>query len=182
MAQADSHNTTAATRRRFLSKAAGVAAGSAVLAMAPAYPAPAMKGIPDPILEAIEGHRVAYAAFDAAVRRNGKLDDEFIDRRRSQTNASEEAIVRTDDPRWIESETELARTSEAETDAAIRLVDIRPTTVGGIMALLEYVLLCERRGDDGWPDELVDENDKPRTWHHFLLENLAVALTLEVSA
>ena len=40
--------------------------------------------------------------------------------------------------------------------------------------------LCERRGDC-WPDELVDENDKSRSWHYFLMENLAVALTLGVS-
>jgi hypothetical protein len=166
------------TRRGFLSKAAGVAAGSAVLAMASSSPAPAMtlQGVPDPILEAIEGHRAAYAVFAAEVSRNGKLDAELsIDRMRSTINRWESTIVKTDDPRWIESETELARTSEAETDAAIKLVDVRPTTAAGIIALLEYVLLCERRGD-GWPDGLVDENDKPRSWHYFLMENLAVAV------
>jgi hypothetical protein len=166
------------TRRGFLSKAAGVAAGSAVLALAPTSPASAMTlpGVPDPILEAIEGHRAAYAAFDAEIRRHGKLDDELIDAKRSKIKRSETTIVKRDDPRWIESEKEVARTSDAEIDAAIRLVDIRPTTAAGIIALLEYVLLCERRGDDGWPDCLVDENDKPRSWHYFLMENLAAAV------
>jgi len=172
------------TRRGFLSQAASVAAGGAVLAMVPAHTAPAMtvQGVPDPILEAIEGHRAAYAAFDAAVRLNGELDEELaIDRMRSKINRWETTIVKTDDPRWIESQIEWARTSEAETDAAIRLVDVRPTTEAGIMALLNYVILVERRGDC-WPCELADENDKSRSWHYFLLENLAVALTLGVPA
>src|SRR5207249_680611 len=132
-AQVNPENSTAMavdqTRRRFLSQAAGVAAGSAALAMATTAPLPAMTlpGVPGPILEAIEGHRAAYAAFDAAVRLNGKLDEELSsDRTRSKINQWETTIVKTDDPRWIESQIEWERTSEAETDAAIRLVDVRP--------------------------------------------------------
>src|SRR5882724_9918376 len=104
MAQANTDNSTSVpvdqTRRRFLSQAASVAAGGAALAMATAHPAPAMtlQGGPDPILEAIEGHRVAYAALDAAVRQNGKLDEELaIDRTRSKINRWETTIVKTDD-------------------------------------------------------------------------------------
>ena len=52
--------------------------------------------------------------------------------------------------------------------------------MAGIMALLEYVILCERRDGDAWPDDLVDENDKSRSWHYFLMENLVAALILEV--
>ena len=72
--------------------------------------------------------------------------------------------------------------SDAETEAAIALVDVRPTTQAGAFALLEYVLLHQKRDRLAWPDDLVDENDKRRTWHYFLLENLAVSLTLGVSA
>jgi hypothetical protein len=173
-------------RRSFLLKAATVAAGSAALAMAPTYPAPAMtlQAVPDPILEAIEGHRAAYAAFSAAVRRNTALDGEFIGRqRRARTRAAKEAIVRTDDPRWIESKKERDQTSEAEEAAAVRLIDVRPTTLPGMIALLEYVLVCEcsEYGGGAWPDGLVDDNDEERSWYHFLLENLAAALTLGVA-
>jgi len=69
MAQVDSENTTAmpvvSTRRHFLSQAAVVTAGSAALAATLAVSASAATVVPapDPILEAIEAHKVAHAEF-----------------------------------------------------------------------------------------------------------------------
>jgi hypothetical protein len=61
MSQADSTNSTpmpaAATRRRFLSQAAGVAAGGTVLALATIPPVSAVAvpaGLPDPVFGLIE--------------------------------------------------------------------------------------------------------------------------------
>jgi hypothetical protein len=33
-----------------------------------------------------------------------------------------------------------------------------------------------------WPSDLEDDEGKQRSWHYFLLENLAASLTLRVSA
>jgi hypothetical protein len=84
MAQVDSENSiampVAPTRRRFLSQAAGVAAGGTVLALATiatadaAAPVAAVAG-PDPIFAAISMYRAALQARDAA-------QDEY-DRRRA---------------------------------------------------------------------------------------------------
>jgi hypothetical protein len=68
MAQVDSKNITAApadpTRRRFLSQAAGVAAGGTVLALA-SLPASAAA---DPVFALIEAHRAAAAALTITLR------------------------------------------------------------------------------------------------------------------
>jgi hypothetical protein len=174
------------TRRHFLSQAAGVAAGGTVLALATTHPAPAIASqrVPDPILEAIEGHRAAYVAFSAELERQYALEEELPEERRKSSIDSwetETKIVETDDPRWIDAEKAWRQASEAETDAAIKLVNVRPCTPAGILALLEYVLLCERRGD-AWPQGLVDDNDKERSWYYFLIENIATALTLGAPA
>jgi hypothetical protein len=76
------------TRRRFLSHAAGVAAGGGVLAMtgiAPAIGAPVPSPAagpapcgPDPIFAAIDLHRQAYAACVAV---DGDIPDDLADRR-----------------------------------------------------------------------------------------------------
>jgi hypothetical protein len=63
-------------RRGFLSQAAGVAAGSAVLAIGATIPAPAIASqrVPDPILEAIEAHRAARALHNAALEEQTRLE------------------------------------------------------------------------------------------------------------
>jgi hypothetical protein len=135
-------------------------------------------------LEAIEGHRAAYVAFSAELERQYALEEELPEERRKSSIDSwetETKIVETDDPRWIDAEKAWRQASEAETDAAIKLVNVRPCTPAGILALLEYVLLCERRGD-AWPQGLVDDNDKARSWYYFLIENIATALTLGAPA
>src|SRR5260370_24733826 len=78
MAQANPDNSTpmaaVSTRRRFLSQAAGVAAGGAVLALAAIPPtqaaaapaSPLAAGEPDPIFSAIDAYNKARRVFDAA--------------------------------------------------------------------------------------------------------------------
>jgi len=46
----------------------------------------------------------------------------------------------------------------------------------GVVALLQYALLADTDGE-GWPRDLLsDDGTKRRSWHYFLIENLAVAL------
>ena len=62
------------TRRRFLSQAAGVAAGGGVLALA-AFPPPAAVAAPvDPVYGLIETHRAAHAAHILACDEQDRLD------------------------------------------------------------------------------------------------------------
>jgi hypothetical protein len=182
MAQADSNISILAsvdpTRRRFLSNAAGVTAGGTVLAMATTHPAPAIASqrVPDPILEAIETHKDAYAAFEAAVRVNFALNDELPkERRRSSITVWETRIVETDDPRWIAAERAVSECSENETAAAMMLINVNPTTLTGAAALLEYV--AHERRDEEWPDELEDDDGRATSFYRELCQNVAAVLS-----
>jgi|ERR1700680_1780661 hypothetical protein len=65
------------TRRRFLSQAAGVAAGGAVPALAiipPASVLAAPAGLPDPVFSLIAAHRTARAAYLVALAEHTRLD------------------------------------------------------------------------------------------------------------
>jgi hypothetical protein len=184
MAQANTNNSTSmpvdSTRRRFLSQAASVAAGSAVLAVVTTAPLPAiaLQGLPDPILQAIEAHKAARATWIGWVDRHSDLETELPrDKRQSRCDAWEEKIVATDDPRWIEAEPEIMRTSDLETDAACVLVSIVPTTLAGVVALLKYAMVADTDGE-GWPSDLQSgDGTKTRSWHYFLIENITAALT-----
>jgi hypothetical protein len=189
MAQADSKNSITApavsTRRRFLSQAAGVAAGGAVLGMALPMPVPAgaLERVPDPILEAIEAHKAARATWLEWVCRHSDLEQELPkEKRQSNIDVWEELIIFADDPRWIEAERELKRTSDLESDAAIVLLTVQPTTLAGILALLNYAVEADTDGV-GWPDSLQSDDGRiTRSWQFFLIEGVAEALAGMVSA
>lgn len=172
-------------RRAFLSRAANVAAGGAALTVAAtiAGPARAIQSSPDPILEAIEAHKAVRAIWIANVYRHSDLETELPrDKRRSWVHVEEDKIFETDDPRWIECEREVMRTSDLEIDASCVLVSIIPTTQAGVVALLQYALLADTDGE-GWPRDLVSDNGtKTRSWHYFLIETVTAALTDLVSA
>ena len=72
------------------------------------------------------------------------------------------------------------------TAAAIELIDLRPTTAAGLIALVAYAQAADTDGV-GWPDGLyVDVNDpgptKTRSWQHFLIQNLSEILPAMVDA
>ena len=159
----------APSRRRFLAQAAGGAA----LGMALPLPAGASERVPDPILAAIEAHKAARAAFEAAVRRHSALERELpAEKRQSSVTVWEEDIVTTDDARWIDCERTVIRCMDAETDAACTLVNILPTTMAGVVALLRYAVDADTDGE-GWPPVIETDDGKARSWRHFLLANLA---------
>jgi hypothetical protein len=174
MAQADSNYSTTApvdpTRRRFLSNAASIAAGGTVLAMATAHPAPAIASqrVPDPILAAIEAHRAAMATLISGLAVQTALEKELPRNRRRGDET---------DPRWIACERDINWAWSAVDDAELALLNIRPTTRAGIVALLRYVVEHDTDGE-GWQSELVsDDGTKTRNFYHFLVENVAEAMT-----
>ena len=161
-------NSTNTTRRGFLSTAAALAASAAVANAANALRA-------DPIFEAIEVHKAARLAFENAVSRGSALDEELPgEKTRSWITVWEQTIIETDDPRWIDSVREVHRTSDAETDAACALASIAPTTMAGVVRLLQYAISIR---PEEWPEGVQSDDDtETRPWHYFLIEMLIAVL------
>jgi hypothetical protein len=163
------------SRRGFLAQAAAVAAGGAAVGMA--LPLPVSAGdsgrVPDPIYAAIEAHKAAFAKLKFVLDAHTALEVELPrEKRRSNVDAWGEEIVETDDPRWIECERAVMRTWDAENEAAIALVCIKPTTRAGLIALIEHAVAHDTDGES-WPRSIPsDDGQRTRDWHYFLLENL----------
>ena len=164
-------NSTNTTRRGFLSTAAALAASAAVAIPANAADASS----PDPIFEAIEVHKAARLAFENAVSRGSALDEELPrEKTRSWITVWEQTIVETDDPRWIDSVREVHHTSDAATDAACALASTAPTTMAGVMRLLQYAISID---PEEWPEGVQSDDDtETRPWHYFLIEMLTAVL------
>jgi hypothetical protein len=138
------------------------------------------KEAPDPIHEAIEDHKRAYIAFDDCITRQSKLEKLLPNHlRQSSIDCEGIKIVETDDPRWIAVEQEWQRLSDVEEEAAMALINIEPTTLGGAAHLMRYVVEHEARGNT-WPDGLLDDDAPPtaigKPWSFYLHKNLAVLL------
>jgi hypothetical protein len=164
-------NSTNTTRRGFLSTAAALGASAAV-----AIPANAANVFgADPILEAIELHKAARLAFEGAFSRSCALEQELPrEKTRSWIVDWEEEIVETDDPRWIDSVREVHCTSEAATDASYALANVPPTTMAGVVGLLQYAISFP---PEEWPEGVAsDEDTETRPWHYFLIETLIAVL------
>jgi hypothetical protein len=83
--------------------------------------------------------------------------------------------VATDDPRWIDCQRAVVLAWKVQDEAAVALLNVRPTTLAGVTALLRYAV--EANVDDQvWPAELLTDDGRQRSWHQFLAENVAAAL------
>jgi hypothetical protein len=170
MSQADSINTT--SRRRFLAKGAATVAGAAILATP--VSAHVATG-PDPIFAAIDAHQTARAVVYAAVDAVSAAEKDLTGRglRPSQERGK--------CPSLDECEATLSEAFDAETNAACAILNTPPTTMAGVLALLQYANATDIDGM-GWPVELETEDGKTRSWHYFLIEALAATLPSMVSA
>jgi hypothetical protein len=124
----------ATSRRRFLSNAAGIAAGGAVLAMATIPPAPAMAvpaGSLDPVFALIANHKETVGTVDGIVAEINRADE--IDAK----------IALEDGP--------LAEQGGVEMDLFLALTVAVPTTLAGIVALVTYLDEVNKR--DPWKFE-----------------------------
>lgn len=134
----------------------------------------------DPILAAIEAHKKAFADFGLALDEHYRLETELPkDRQQSRIDAWEERIIETDDPRWIASVRRVKEADNEETDAALRLVDVTPTTLAGVLALLQHAV-SHVEAKREWPTGLVDEGAPEtalgRDWSFYLNKNIAEAI------
>jgi hypothetical protein len=84
--------------------------------------------------------------------------------------------MRKTDEHYLESGKAVSAAWDAEGDAAIELVTVYPTTLAGVMALLEYSISADRDGET-WPRALLaDDGETSGSWHHFLIQNLTEIL------
>ena len=129
----------------------------------------------DPVFVAIEVHKAARLAFENAVSRGSALEEELPrEKTRSWITVWEQTIVEIDDPRWIDSVREVHPTSDAETDAACALASIAPTTMAGVLELLQYAVSIR---PEEWPEGVQSDDDtETRPWHTFLIEMLIAVL------
>jgi hypothetical protein len=163
--------STNTTRRGFLSTAGAAVAASAVVTV------PALAIEADPIFAAIEAHKAAKAVFYSAISDACTLENLLPpELRQSFIDPDQTKIFETDDPRWIKNTRDYHRLSDAETDAACALVGAAPTTIAGVIALLQYANAADTDGYC-WPSDLQsDDGKKTRSWQFFLIEMLAEVL------
>jgi len=103
-------NRTGQSRRWFLAAAASI----------PAAPAIALPAMDDPIIAAIEQHKVAWLRTARAIVR-------------------EDAIPAYDAKAVEEAQIDEAYAHELEWPAAFALFQVQPTSIGGVLALISYV-------------------------------------------
>lgn len=147
------------TRRGFLSTAAALAASAAVTAPSAAIEA-------DPIFAAIEVHKAATVALLGISDQHVALERAGL---RGRLGAKHDSDL-------AECEARMDAAFDVQTDAACALISA-PTTMAGVIALLQYATATDTDGEM-WPRELRDDDDtKTRSWHHFLIEMLADVLS-----
>jgi hypothetical protein len=70
-----------------------------------------------------------------------------------------------------------AEASDAMDDAAMAFVNVKPTTLAGIAALLSYLAECsDSRHEAVFPSNLEDEDDDGRSFHHLAFRSIAAAV------
>jgi hypothetical protein len=129
----------------------------------------------DPIFHLIEVHRSAKAAMDDRFREYARLESQIPRvKRQSRIDHWETTIVDSDDPTWIACQRQLHAACEADTQAAVDLIQEPPATVKGAIALLQYVAEAEEDGFE-FPDGLVTDDDQKigKSWSFFLHKNVA---------
>jgi hypothetical protein len=124
----------------------------------------------DPIFAAIEQHRRAWQ------RQARIFDEEFSDEKIKADAGAPWWSWGVDDPTppsWasaenIRVELAVARSHEELDAAALALLDVMPTTVAGVAALLRYSATFDET--DCWPCHLYDDaNDLPLAWDELSL-------------
>jgi hypothetical protein len=124
----------ATSRRRFLTNAAGVAAGGTALALAALPPVPALAapaGALDPVFALIAAHREAVATVHAIEAETTRQSDLGI---------------------YVETEAnDITEHASAELDLFLRLLDIVPTTLADVIALVAHLDEIEKQ--DHWKFE-----------------------------
>lgn len=95
---------------------------------------PEAEGGPDPVMAAVDVHARAYAELDRALGRQEVLEGALLQRFGGFDEAEFDG-----DPSWISLQAELDLLHEAETEAALSLIRVEPSTLTGETARRRYV-------------------------------------------
>jgi hypothetical protein len=147
------------SRRRFLSQAAGVAAGGTVLALATVPPAPAIAtpAIPqDPVFALIAEKRAIDVAHCAVIDAQDAAEGRF-------GHGSDEAG---------EAAEHCETACHAANEIEWRLAGTMPTTLAGVAAVLRFANQIEDEAGE-WPDT---DAIGPDGWHYQLRATMAAAI------
>ena len=133
-----------------LSRRTAIGAGIALPAMS--LPVIAASTASDPIFAAMKRHTDAEEAYGKVL---GELEDIEVlvprDRRQSRLYDDHITMAAGDDPRWIEN-LEKQRDSMCATERrADDLLEVKPTTVAGLVTLLRFAYAFEAGGGE-WPN------------------------------
>jgi hypothetical protein len=95
------------------------------------------------------------------------------------------AIVLEDDSRWVEIQRTVMATCKITDEAATNLLNTRPTTLAGVVAVLRYAYDFERRGLEfpgGYDDGDLSECPGGVEWSVYFHRNLAQAIEAMIVA
>ena len=159
-----------------------VASVSAAAAVAP--PTLAAGAQPsDPIFAAIEKHRAAWRAYEAACNDQSRLEESLPKAQTRWHPRREELSTPPPDgahPDWVRVVSADWAAWDAHLDATLAMIDVAPTTIAGAIALLRYFHDFVIAGGE-WPADFVDDVDDPdaeaRPCSWFLHRHVADALT-----
>jgi hypothetical protein len=176
----DRGGMSSVTRRLAMNMIVAAAAASTLV------PRAAVTSEADPIHKAIAAHVAGLAALEAGIDVLYALEAELPkELRRSNVCFYEEVIVETDDARWIECQKNLHALHEADQEAALGLINVEPTTLAGLLALMRHVTAYEARGNN-WPSGLQEDDGPPaklgKDWEVFLHRNIAQLLSASIAA
>jgi hypothetical protein len=166
----------ATSRRRFLTNAAGVAAGGSVLALAtipPALAANAPAGSPDPIPAAIDDATDPAFAVIAEKLAADAAHDEAID-----VQAEAESRYGFSSEETYEASQRSAEKCRRAHEVGWKLATTTPTSFAGVAAVLRFANEIEDAGNE-WPDT---ETSGPEGWHYQLRATMAAAIEALSSA
>jgi hypothetical protein len=150
--------TSKSTRRAIL---AGAAALPALAVPAIAAPIDA-----DPILAAIDAHKRAYAELDRLCCLQNKLEQTIPAERRMRHYVGDRdnaEMIAGDDPAWTKYQDACFTANDVADNRAVDLLNVAPTSIAGVAALLDYVAAFEKRDGDLFPQITEENSDDPLT-------------------
>lgn len=133
-------------------------------------PVPASAGI-DPVFAVLEALEVAWASYSATTHEVMRLDEILPDNLTRSRNSDD--MVSGDDPNYIAAVLADSAAGEEWDRLTVELLNVKPTTLQGVVAVLQWVDNHEQR-EKGWgawtpvQDDDVFGEDWNIHFHHYL--------------
>jgi hypothetical protein len=116
---------------------------------------------PDPIFAAIDHHKAAWAAFEAALARENTTEERLSvtapEKLKSNFYGGTFTIVETYDPEYAMAVRATYEAADEHKSAAAALLNIAPTTIAGVVTMLDYAYQFESKHVDCFPDGYNDD-------------------------